>query len=122
MEVRKMTLTRKDATATVLTIVVVLTFLATHDAWNVWLVGDSHRWAAGVIALLGVATCALGSPGPGILTKACAALGVLALGLAVLALVTGSLTPLSLLVVDTVVLWAVATVGHIRHQPRTIAV
>ena len=42
-------------------------------------------------------------------------LGVLALVLAVLA--TGSLTPLSLLVADIVVLWAVSTLGHTWHMP-----
>jgi hypothetical protein len=33
---------------------VVLVFLATHEGWNVWLIGDSHRWAAGVISVLGI--------------------------------------------------------------------
>lgn len=113
-----MALTRKDGAATALTILVVLTFLATHQGWNVWLVGDSHRWAAGAIMALGLATCGLGSPGTGVATKICATLGILAVGLGVLALVTASLTPLSLLVVDTVVLWALATWEHARHAVR----
>jgi hypothetical protein len=113
---------RKDAVATVLTILVVLAFLATHEAWNVWLIGGSHRWAAGVISLLGVATCAVGTPRAGMETKVCAMLGVVALGLAVLALATGSLTPLSLLVLDIVVLWVIATVGRVRHHARTSTV
>jgi hypothetical protein len=82
---------------------------ATHQGWNVWLVGDSHRWAAGVIFTLGVVTCGLGSPDRGAATRLLATLGVIALVLAVLALVTGSLTPLSLLVVDIIVLWAAST-------------
>src|SRR4051794_39073725 len=49
--VTTMTLSRKDVVATVLTVLVVLTFAATHEGWNVPLVGDSHRWAAAVILL-----------------------------------------------------------------------
>ena len=114
-----MTLGRKDALATALTALVVLTFFATHQGWNVWLVGGSHRWAAGVIALLGMATCGLGSPGRGTATRLLSTLGVIAVALAVLALVAGSLTPLSFLVVDIVLLWAVATARHAGHGPRT---
>ena len=47
-----MTLTRKDAVATGLAALAVFVFLATHEAWNVPLVGDSHRWAAAVIMAL----------------------------------------------------------------------
>ena len=110
-----MTLTRKDAAAALLTALVVLAFLATHQGWDVPLIGDSHRWAAGAIALLGMATCGLGSPARGAGTKLLAALGVLALVLAVLAVATGSLTPLSLLVVDVVLLWAGSTWRHARQ-------
>jgi hypothetical protein len=106
-------LTRRDLAATVLTALVVLVFAATHEGWNVWLVGGSHRWAAGAITLLGMWTCGLGRPGKDAATKVLATLGVLALVLAVLALVTGSLTPLSLLVVDIVLLWAASLVRHI---------
>lgn len=118
-----MTLTTKDVAATVLTGLAVVVFAATHEGWNVWLVGGSHRWAAGAILLLGVATCTLGSHGEGAATKLLATLGVLALVLAVLALATGSLTPLSLLVVDFVLLWAVSTLRHVHvASPRTIGV
>jgi hypothetical protein len=112
-----MTLTRKDAAATLLTALAVLTFFATHEGWNVALVGDSHRWSAGTIMLLGVVTCGLGTPQKSSLTFLLAALGILALALGVLALATGSLTPLSLLVVDIVALWAVSTFRHVRHAP-----
>jgi hypothetical protein len=113
-----MTLGRKDAASTALTVLVVLAYAATHEGWGVWLIGDSHRWAAGVIVLLGIGTCALGSPGQGIVTKLLATLGVLALALAVLALATGSLTPLSFLVIDIIILWAASTLRHFRHTPR----
>ena len=56
-----MTLTRKDATATVLTGLVVLTFIAAHQGWNVPLIGSSYRWAAVVVFALGAVTCGLGN-------------------------------------------------------------
>ena len=113
-----MTVTRKDAAATVLTALVVLVFAATREGWNVWLVGDSRRWAASAIFLLGVLTCGQGSPDRGLATKVCAMLSVLALVLAALAVATGSLTALSLLVTDIGVLWSISTVRHIVGEPR----
>lgn len=110
-----MLLSRRDVAATALTALAVVTFIATHESWNVWLVGDSRRWAAGVIFALGVVTCGLGSPGRGTATRLLATLGAVALVLAVVALATGSLTPLSLLVVDIVLLWAASTVRHVGH-------
>jgi hypothetical protein len=115
-----MALTRKDAAAAALTALAVLVFLATHEGWAVPLVGDSHRWAAGAISLLGCLTCGLGSPGKDRASRLLALLGVAALVLAVLAVATGSLTPLSLLVGDMVALWAISTVRHARHVPRTL--
>jgi hypothetical protein len=112
-----MTITRKNIEATGLTILVVLTYATTHEGWGVPLIGDSHRWAAGAIMLLGMATCGLGTMTKGVATKLLAGLGVVALALAVLALVTGSLTPLSLLVADIVLLWAVSTLRHVWHAP-----
>jgi uncharacterized membrane protein YphA (DoxX/SURF4 family) len=107
-----MAFSRRDLEATVLTALAVLAFAATHEGWNVWLIGGNHRWAAGAIALLGAVTCGLGSPGKDAATKVLAVLGIVAAVLAVLALVTGSLTPLSLLTLDIVVLWAVSTARH----------
>jgi hypothetical protein len=117
-EVTAMTLTGKDVAATVLTILAVLAFVATHEGWNVWLIGDSHRWAAGVILVLGMLTCGQGSPSKGPLSLALALLGVTALVLTILAIATGSLTLLSLLVGDIVVLWAASTFRHASHAPR----
>jgi hypothetical protein len=101
-----------SAPRTVLTALAVLAFAATHQGWNVWLIGGSHRWAAGAIVLLGAFTCGLDSPGKDTATKILAVLGIAAGVLAVLALVTGSLTPLSLLTVDIVLLWAASTARH----------
>ncbi len=110
-----MALGRKDIAATALTVLVVIVFVATHEGWGVPLIGDSHRWAAGAISLLGIMTCGLGSPGAGTATKLLAVLGTVALVLAVLALATGSLTPLSLLVADVVLLWLLSTLRHGLH-------
>lgn len=115
-----MTLTRKDAVATSLTGLAVLAFLATHEAWNVPLIGDSHRWAAAVIMVLGIAACSTGARR--VNSALFSVLGGLSFVFGVLALVTGSLTPLSLLVADMVLMWAIATVRHSHGPPgRAIA-
>ena len=110
-----MTLTRKDLAATLLTALVVLTYAATHEGWGVPLVGDSHRWAAGVILLLGIVTCGQGSKVTRSTMMLFGLLGAAAAGLAILALWTGSVTPLSLLVADIVLLWALSTIRHAAH-------
>jgi hypothetical protein len=115
-----MTLTRKDGAATALTALAVLVFLATHESWTVPLVGDSHRWAGAVILLLGSMTCEFGSRTAGSPMRTMGILGTLALVLGVLAIATGSLTPLSLLVVDLVLMWAIATTRHARHPGAAV--
>jgi hypothetical protein len=112
----KMTLTRKDAVATGLVGLAVLAFLATHEAWNVPLIGDSHRWAAAVILVLGIGACSAGARR--VNSALFSILGGTAFVLAVVAIVTGSLTPLSLLVADMVVMWAIATVRHAHAPPE----
>ena len=107
-----MTRVQKDVLATLLTALAVLAFAATHEGWNVALIGDSHRWTAGAVLVLGVLGCMLGSQTAGMRTGLLATLGAAALGLGVAALVTGSLTVLSFLVLDVVVLWAVSTLSH----------
>jgi hypothetical protein len=108
----------KDIAATALIALMVLVLAATASGWDVPLVGDSHRWAAGVILAIGMATCSLGTPGRDAGTWILGALGVAALGLAIAALVTGSLTLVWLLVADNVVLWAAATMRHVGTAPR----
>jgi len=116
-EVTHVTLTRKDLFATLLTALVVLTYATTHEGWGVPLVSSSHRWATAAILLVGSATCALGSKATGTTMALFALLGSLALALAVLALWTGDLTPLSLLVADILALWALSTMRHAAHLP-----
>jgi hypothetical protein len=111
----KMTLTRRDAVATSLVGLAVLAFLGTHEAWNVPLIGDSHRWAAAVIMVLGIGACSIGARR--VTSTLFSVLGGAAFVLGVLALVTGSLTPLSLLVVDMLVMWAVTTARHAHASP-----
>ena len=113
-----MTLDRKDAAATALTALCVAVFVATHEGWSIWLVGDSRRWAAGVIGILGIAACSLGTPGKGPVTKLMSVIGACAGALLLVAVVSGSLTPLSLLVVTIVLLWAISTWRHAHRVPR----
>jgi hypothetical protein len=96
----------------VLTVLAVLTFAATHQGWNVWLVGSSHRWAAGAIVLLGSFACGLGSPGTDAATRVLTLLGVVAGVLSVVAVVTGSLTVLSFLTLTVVLLWGASITRH----------
>ena len=107
-----MTLIRKDAAATALTVLVVLIFAAAHEAWGVPLVGGSHRAAIVAITLLGILTCALGSPSEDRATKLLSVLGAIALVLTLVALAFNSLTVLALLVADIVVMWVASTLRH----------
>jgi hypothetical protein len=104
-------LTWKDAAATGTTAFAVVVFAASHEGWAAPLVGGSHRWAAVVIVLVGNATCGFGSPSGG-WNRLFAVLGMTAWGLAIATIVTGSLTPLSLLAADLVAMWAIATARH----------
>jgi hypothetical protein len=118
-----MTLTWKDALATVLTVTAVLAFAAATDGWDVWLVGSSYRWAAVAVTLLGMATCALGSAGEEMAkgkemdrsTRFLAGIGAVSTVFAVWAIVSGSKTSLTLLVLTVVVLWLGATLRHLVH-------
>lgn len=115
-----MTLNARDLTATALTGLAGLVFAATHRGWDVALVGDSRRWAATVILLLGITACAVGArierreEMPVVL----AGLGVAALAFCVATIVTGSLTTLSLAAIAFGVLWMATTIRHAASAPR----
>jgi membrane-bound ClpP family serine protease len=79
------------------------------------LIGDSHRWAAAVILALGIATCTVGAKR--VNSALFGVLGGAAFVFGVLALITGSLTPLSLLVADMVVMWGLTTFRHAHNPP-----
>ena len=106
----------EDVAATLLMAVTVLGFTATHEGWNVWLIGDSRRWTAGLLVLLGAATFALVARHVG--TTAFVSLGIVAAALAGLAFWTASLTPLSLLAATIVLVWAVAVMRDITGVCR----
>lgn len=113
---------RKDIAATFFTGLAVLAFAATHEGWNVPLIGDSRRWAAVAILLLGLFACSQGTQRSGTTAAILGTLGGLALALGIWAVITGSLTALSLLVADVVLLWLASTVGHLLsagHRPLT---
>jgi hypothetical protein len=115
-----MTISRDDLLATVFVALAVTVFFATHEGWGVPLVGDSHRWAAGAIGVLGIAACTRGKPADGVPTTVLAILGVVAAVLFAAALWTASLTPLSLLAADVVVLWVLATARHIGSDVHSL--
>ncbi len=114
-----MTLTWKDAAATVMTALAVLVFAAAHQSWNVWLIGSSNRWAAGAVLLLGIGACTMGTAGEEMgrhtSTRVLAAIGALSVLFGLWALAMGSLTALALVVICTVALWAGSTLRHAWH-------
>ena len=119
-----MTLTRRDLGATTLVVLTVLTYLTTHAGWDVWLIGDSHRWATVFVLALGIAGYVLDARSdefPGL--KRFVTISLTACVLAAIALSTGSLTPLSLLVALIVAGWTVTTLRHVtgRETPRPLA-
>jgi membrane-bound ClpP family serine protease len=79
------------------------------------LIGDSHRWAAAAVMVLGIGACNAGAKR--VNSGLFGVLGGVASVFGVLALITGSLTPLSLLVADMVVMWALATGRHTHAPP-----
>lgn len=111
-----MTLTRRDALATLFTVLAVLTPIAAHAGWGVPLVGDSYRWAAVAALAFGFAAYLSGEPLEGFHEPVLGVLGIVALALGILALATGSFVFLSLLVAVTVLLWAGTTIRHVRHR------
>jgi hypothetical protein len=99
----------KDGVATLLTASIVI----------VWLTVDSHRWAAAIVLVLGALSCSLGTRARGAASTLLGVLGLAALAFGAIAVVTGSATALSLLVLADVLLWAVTTLRHAtRHGPR----
>ena len=108
----------EDVLSTLVIAATVLGYAATHEQWNLWLIGDSRRWTAGLLSVLGIAVFALASRhvssfilGPLLL------LGVV---LAVIAFWTASLTSLSFLAATIVAVWAIAVFRDlfvVPHQP-----
>ena len=115
-----MSFTRRDildqVAATILTAATVLGFTATHEGWNVWLIGDSRRWTTALLTVLGLSTFALVARHVG--SRALAALAIAAFVFAALAFWTASLTPLSLLAATIIIVWALAVLRDLLEVPR----
>jgi hypothetical protein len=119
-----MTLTRRDFGATVLAALVVLVYVANVEDW--WYLG-SNRWAAVTMLAIGAISCPLGArideierrvTTPMILLGA---LGVTALVLGILAIVTAAQWALLALAIVLIVLWAGTTIRHVATPPRPVA-
>jgi hypothetical protein len=109
-----MFLTRRDVVGTTVTALIVLAYVANVQGW--WYL-DSNRWAAVTMLVIGFAGCPvaarlvgerLSSP-PIVLLGA---LGVVALVLGIVAIVTAEQWALIALTIVVVVLWAGTTLRH----------
>jgi hypothetical protein len=116
-----MTLTRKDFGATVVAALVVLVYVANVQDW--WYLGD-NRWAAVTMLAIGAIGCPLGARADAMQGGATtpvlffAALGVTALVLGIVAIVTAAQWALLALMIVIVVLWIGTTLRHIATPPR----
>jgi hypothetical protein len=119
-----MALTRKDFGATVLAALVVLVYVANVQDW--WYLG-SNRWAAVTMLAIGMISCPLGARideiEQGVTTPVVllGTLGVTALVLGVIAVVTAAQWALLALTIVLLVLWAGTTLRHASTPPRPVA-
>ena len=117
-------LTRRDLAGTIVAGLVALVYIANVQDW--WYLG-SNRWAAVTMVVIGAIGCPLGarlegeklSSTPIVLL---ALLGVVALVLAVIALVTAAQWALLALAIVVVALWAGTTLRHAVTPPPRLAV
>jgi hypothetical protein len=109
----------EDVAATVLMAGTVLGYAAMHESWNVWFIGDSRRWTAGLLTVLAAAMLALVARHIG--GAASVALGCVAIALAAVALLTGWSTPVLLLGVTIVLMWAFAVARDLFVVPHRTA-
>jgi hypothetical protein len=119
-----MTLTRRDLGATVLAALVVLVYAANVQGW--WYLGD-NRWAAVTMLAIGAIGCPLGARVDEIEKEVTlpivllGTLGVTALVLGVIAIVSAAQWALLTLATVLIVLWAGTTVRHATTTPRPVA-
>ncbi|HTI29872.1 MAG TPA: hypothetical protein VL687_05910 [Methylomirabilota bacterium] len=118
-----MRLTWKDGATTLLAAVVV-GILAAHTAnWSVPFV-ENARWAALLIGGIGLLMCIVGGSEAAIVARStytvvAGTLGGVALLLVIAGVVTGSSLAVTLVAVDTIVLWLVSTIRHaVGVHPR----
>jgi hypothetical protein len=118
-----MRLTWRDGVATILVACIGAVTFAVTERWD-WPLLGSNRAGIGVLATIGWGMCMVGGSrttssfkGPaGVLASV---LGVVALVLIVLGLITGSETVLLALATDIGVLWLVATTRHATARRAT---
>lgn len=112
--------TWRDAAATGLAAAVLAVYAANIFGWNVPLVGDT-RLAVLAIGIVGLGMC-IAAADPNVFTArtaytvAASALGVLALALVVVGLITGWALVLTALVAVTALLYVMATVRHLVRE------
>ncbi len=112
-----MSLTRKDGVAVLVAAWVVLVYVANVHGW--WYLG-SNRWAIVTMTAGGMVGCSLGSAfagRPSLPVALLSALGVAALVLVVVGLLTGSHALLLALMVVLLALWAGSTLRHAAGTP-----
>jgi hypothetical protein len=117
-------LTRRDLAGTIVAALIVLVYVANVQNW--WYLG-SNRWAAVTMVAIGAIGCPLGarlvgeklSSTPIVLL---ALLGVVALVLAVIAIVTAAQWALLALAIVVVALWAGTTLRHAVAPPPGLVV
>ena len=119
-----MYLTRRDLAGTIVAALVVLVYVANVQGW--WYLG-SNRWAAVTMVAIGAVGCPLGARIEGEKLSATpivllGTLGVVALVLAVIAIVTAAQWALLGLAVVVAGLWAGTTLRHAVTPPRALAV
>ena len=117
-----MFLTRKDLAGAFVAALVVLVCVTNAQSW--WYLG-SNRWAAVTMLAIGAIGCPLGARLEGeMLTSTpivlLGTLGVIALALAVLAIVTGAQWAVLALAIVVVALWAGATLRHALTPPLRV--
>jgi hypothetical protein len=109
-----MTIDRNDRKVLVLAALIVATLVITAAGWGVPLIGDSHRWAAALVLLLGLGAGAYSAPGLDTRSYLLGGLVLVAFLLAVVALASASLAALTLLVVSILALVGVSLAHHAR--------
>ena len=113
-----MAIDRNDRRVLGLAILIAAVFVTTAAGWGVPLIGDSHRWAAAVIALPALAAGALSAPGSQPRSYVLGGLVLLTFLFAVLAFATASLASLALFVLALLLLIAASMGRHLRHEPN----
>jgi hypothetical protein len=119
-----MTLTRKDRLATAVAGLVVLVYIANVQGW--WYLGN-NRWAAITMFAIGAVGCPVGARinGENLSTLPVVLLGLLgvsALVLGIVAIVTAAQWALLAFAIVLIVLWAGATLRHSVTPERPLAV